>query len=369
MAVPIALRNLFEGRTRFIISVGGVALTILLVLTLDGIFAGSMKQVTVYIDNTPYDLVISQEGVKNLHMTTSFFSASKVKEVQKTEGIKSEASILYTTDFIVSGDNRSLAYVIGYEPGRLGGPWTMAQGSVNLKKGEIIIDKRIAEKHGLKIGDRITVLGQNFKIGGLTKDTVSIINSIAFVRFDDFERIRRLQGVVSFSFVNKEERKNTEAVLERIRQKVKGVTVQTREEFADSERRIISDMSVDIMRIMNFIGFMIGLSALGLTVYTATLFKIREYGILKALGSRNLKLFIIVFEQAMVSVVIGFVIALALVYLIIGGLSIAQSNILLVVEFQSILKVVLASSIIGVFASFLPIFRIRRLKPAEVFRH
>lgn len=370
MAVPIAFKNLFEGRTRFVISVGGVALSILLILVLDGVFAGSKKQTTVYIDKTPYDLVVSQRGVKNLHMTTSFYPASKISEVKRVKGVKSVAFILYTTDYLVSENNRSVAYVIGYEPGRLGGPWTMAEGdAAKLKKGQIIIDERIAGKHGLKVGDRISVLGRSFKIGGLTKETVTIVNSIAFLRFDDFERIRGLRGVVSYAFVNVEPEEEPERVLDRIEEEVKGVTVQTKEAFAESERRVISDMSVDIMRIMNFMGFLIGLAALGLTVYTATLSKIREYGILKALGSKNRKLFGVVVEQAVVSITIGFLASVVIFYIMVAGLSLARSNILLVMELPSVLKVILASSIIGILASAIPILRIARVKPAEVFRH
>jgi putative ABC transport system permease protein len=369
MGVPIALRNLFEGKTRFIISVGGVALAILLILVFDGVFAGSMKQVTIYMDKTPFDIVVAQKGVKNLHMTTSFFPTSKVNEIKKVKGVENVSSILYSTDFIVSGNNRSIAYIIGYTPSQLGGPWKMVGGSTKLKKGEIIIDEQVAKKHGLKLGDEVTVLGRKFKIGGLTRDTVSIINSIAFIRFDDFEEIRNLKGVVSYTFVNVEKDEKPEVVLEKIREKVKGVTVQTREEFAESERKIISDMSVDIMKIMNFIGFLIALAALGLTVYTTTLSKIQEYGVLKALGAKNSKLFIIVFEQAAVSIAMGFVLALILVYILIGSLSLLDSNILIIVEVQSVLKVITASIVIGIFSSAIPIARIARLKPAEVFRH
>ncbi len=369
MSVPLALRNLFEGRTRFIISVGGVALTILLILVLDGVFAGSMKQVTLYMDNTAFDLVVAQEGVKNLHMTTSFFPISKLEQVKQVEGVESAESILYTTDFLVSGNDRSIAYVIGYEPDESGGPWIMIKGSSKLKKGEIIIDEQVAGKHNLDVGDRITTLGKDFYIGGLTQDTVSIINSIAFIRFDDFADIRALQGVVSYSFVNVDKGRDTSKTVSRINREVEGVTAQTRQGFTESERRIISDMIVDIMRIMNLIGFLIGLAALGLTVYTATLSKIREYGILKALGSKNRRLFGIVFEQAVVSVAVGFVIAVGLAYILIGSLALLKSNILILIKLQSIIKVVVASCVIGTLAASLPIARIARINPADVFRH
>lgn len=347
-----------------------MALSILLILVLDGILAGSLEQVTAYMDNTRFDLVVAQEDVKSLHMTNSFFPASKNDEIRRIEGVKSVASILYTTDYLVSGNNRSIAYVIGYEPGQLGGPWTMVKGdAAKLKPGEIIVDERIAEQHGLGIGDDMTVLGRAFKIGGLTDGTVNITSSIAFIRDDDFEQVRGLRGVVSYTFVNADGGVQPGTVLKRIEDKVKGVTVLTREGFAGNERRAISDMSADIMRIMNFMGFLIGLAALGLTVYTATLLKLREYGVLKALGSRNSRLFAVVFQQALISIALGLVVSVAIFYGLVGALSLARSNILLVMEVQSLAKVIVTSGAIGILASAIPIVRIMGVKPAEVFRH
>jgi hypothetical protein len=42
----LAFRNLFQSKVRLAISIGGVALALLLILSLDAIFAGSQNQVT-----------------------------------------------------------------------------------------------------------------------------------------------------------------------------------------------------------------------------------------------------------------------------------------------------------------------------------
>lgn len=368
MTVSVARKNLFQGRIRFVMSVGGVAMAILLILVLDGVFAGAIKQVTAYMDNSPFSIMVSQKGVKNLHMTTSFFPALKVDEIKKVKGVRNASSILYSSDYLVKGSDRSVAYIIGYVPGKLGGPWTLAGGTTHIKSGEIIIDKRIADKYSLKIGDSITTLGRSFKIRGLTKDTVNIVNSIAFIRFDDFERARTIRGVVSYALVTVEKGQRTQTVVKRIRQKVKGVTVLAKDRFAASEQKAISDMSIDLMRLMNSVAFLIGLAALGLSVYTVTLSKIRDYGILKALGSKNQRLMGIVFEQAIISVAIGFVISIVLAFLLSFGLGVLKSNILIVIELQSVFKVLIAASVISIVAASIPILRIWRVDPQEVFR-
>lgn len=46
----LAFRNLFQNKIRMMISVGGVALALLLILSLDAIFTGVEQRITVYID-------------------------------------------------------------------------------------------------------------------------------------------------------------------------------------------------------------------------------------------------------------------------------------------------------------------------------
>ena len=65
-----------------------------------------------------------------------------------------------------------------------------------------------------------------------------------------------------------------------------GVTASTREEFARSERRVVGDMSTDIVRAMILVGFVIGVAVAGLVAYSATLAQLRDYAVLRALGLR-----------------------------------------------------------------------------------
>jgi len=69
--VAIARKSLFSDRRRAALGVGGVVLALLIVLAIDGIFAGAMRQVTRYIDTAEADVFVSQQGVRNMHMSSS----------------------------------------------------------------------------------------------------------------------------------------------------------------------------------------------------------------------------------------------------------------------------------------------------------
>ena len=62
----LAHRNLFKDKTRLALSIGGVALAVMLILLLNGFLSGMNRQITSYLDHTPGLLVIAQSGVSNL---------------------------------------------------------------------------------------------------------------------------------------------------------------------------------------------------------------------------------------------------------------------------------------------------------------
>jgi putative ABC transport system permease protein len=218
------------------------------------------------------------------------------------------------------------------------------------------------------LGDRITVLGGEATIVGLSEGTASLVNSVAFVPFDDFRAMRAGAPVVSFVLVRTREGTSAEGVAAEIERRVPDVTAQSREAFAAGERRLVTDMSAEVISIMNVIGFVVGLAVVALTVYIATLARRREYGVLKALGARNRVLYRVVLAQAALSVAFAFVIGLAFTSLL--GFLVGQTdlNLELAITAASIVKVGLLAAIIAGLAAVLPIRQVAGLDPAIVFR-
>jgi putative ABC transport system permease protein len=144
--------------------------------------------------------------------------------------------------------------------------------------------------------------------------------------------------------------------------------VQTTSGFAGQERRVVKDMSTDLVTIMNLIGFLIGLAVMALTVYTSTLSRRREYGMLKALGARNAGLYLTVLAQAILSVMLGLLFGLFVTVLLTLLVPIFGSNLVLEVSGASLVKVGSSSLVIAMISAMLPIRQIAGLDPAMVFR-
>jgi putative ABC transport system permease protein len=365
----LAFRNLFQSKVRLAMSVGGVALALMLVLALDAIMTGSEKRLTAYIDNSEADAWVAQSGVRNLHMVSSWIPASVTDEVRDVPGVDSVTPLMYQIAPVEIESKQNLAYVFGLpEDAAMGKPWSVEEGESIPETGEAIIDSSVAERSDIALGDKVEILGQTLEVVGLSKDTSTLTNSVAFISREDFERMRGGGQLVSFVLAKAEPGQSPEAVAERIEEDVGGVTVQTRVAFAEGERRLVNDMAGDLLAIMNLAGFMTGLAVVALTVYTATLARRSEYGVLKALGARNSHLYGVVLAQAFYSVALGFAVGLAFTLLLSAIVPALGSNLPLQVGTASLLKVGTMSLIIAALAAVLPIRQIAGLDPATVFR-
>lgn len=367
--IRLAFRNLFQNKVRLTISIGGVALALLLILSLDAVFTGVERQITAYIDYSGADVWVSQEDVFNMHMASSSLPDSVARKVKNVPGVASVTPIMYLTNNVIAGDERNLAYIIGLpERPAFGGPWKISAGRKLPGKGEVIIDRNIAEKSGIALGDTVEILGEDFEVTGFSEGSASLVSSVAFISMDDFEKMRGNYGTISFLLVKVLEGESPEVVAARIQNQVRDVTVQSRSAFATQERKVVKDMSTDVITMMNLIGFMIGLAVMALTVYTSTLSRRREYGMLKALGARNKDLYGTVLAQAILSVALGLLFGLALTFLLMVLVPIFKASLLLEISLLSLLKVSSVSLVIAALAAMLPVRQIAGLDPAMVFR-
>ena len=365
----LALRNLIQDKTRLAFSVGGLGLALTLILFFGAVFTGAMSRLTVYIDRAGADLWVSQEGVQTMHMSQSSLPASVAGKVKQVQGVQEAVPILYATDLVQANGQEYISYVFGVpENAPLGKPLGIVEGAAMPGPGEAIIDHSIASPAGLHVGDEVTILGQQLKIAGLTSKTSSLASSVAVVRLDDFAKARGGSDVISFVLVKVAPGESPANVASRISESVRGVTVQTGQQFASQERELVKDMSADILNIMNNAGYLTGLAVVALTVYIATIARRKEYGVLKAMGVRNRLLYGVVLVQALLSVAMGLAAGIAITLLLSALIPRFNESMVLTVSVSSLLRVSLVSVLLAGIAALLPARQLSSLEPATIVR-
>jgi putative ABC transport system permease protein len=367
--LQLAIANLVQNKTRLLISAGGVGLALTLVLFFSAIFKGAEGRLTVYVDNAGADIWVSQEGVRTMHMSESAIPLTTLAKVKAVPGVADAVPVLYATDILQANGNENIVYVFGVQPdARLGAPWNVTEGVSQPGHGEIIIDHAIASQLGVGLGDHVTAIGQQLTVVGMMSGTASVVSAVSFVRFDDFAAMRRSSDAASYILVKVAPGESVAAVRDRIANAAPGVTVQTKEQFASNERSLVKDMSADLISIINDAGYVTGLAVVALTIYVATVARRKEYGVLKAMGVRNLRLFEIVVVQALLTVAIGFLTGLGITLLL--SVLIPQFNELMVITVggAELLQVGVISLVIAGLAALLPASQLAGLEPVQIIR-
>ena len=172
----------------------------------------------------------------------------------------------------------------------------------------------------------------------------------------------------TFYLVTLEDPDERDTLILRAKAQAPEVLMLTGEEFAGKTRdRIIGNVQ-PILIVVLVIAFIVGLAVAGLTIYTATVEKSREYGILKAEGFANSFLYRVVFAQSMVTSVLGFAIGIGLTLLVAPFAQNLVPQFVVFIRWQDILGIAAATFIMGLVAAYVPVHRIAQIDPVTAFK-
>ena len=363
----VARKNLIQEKTRFALSVGGVALAIMLVLILDGLLVGMFRQITSYLDHSEGSVVVAQEGVVNLLGANSLLPPQAGSRVEELEGVESVVPILSRFVILDLHGKKQPAYLVGYPPGLGGGPWEITAGREPQVDTELVFDRVLAERHEIRVGDSVEVMDGEFKVVGLSEGTASWMTSFLFLRKSAVESLLRAPGATSFLLVSAEGEASPETVRERISQ-LSGIQALLKSEMAANDTQLFARFFSAPVRLMTGIAFLIGALVVGLVIYTATVERQREYGVLKALGSGNRLLYNVVLAQAILAALVGTALGIGLAQIASATIMRARPQFLVVIELDMAYRAGLIGLGMALLAALFPTRVVAGLAPAEVFR-
>jgi putative ABC transport system permease protein len=363
--VSISRKNLFHEKTRLTISIAGVAVAILLILFLFGIFQGFLVLYKSYILNSGADIWVASDGWRDFH-SISMLPKDMMNKLSEVDGVKSvDHIILIQSAAFKAGDTEIAAVLVGFNPETgLGGPWKIYRGKLDIDHGEVIVDKYLAHKYNLDIGDEIEISSEKLIIAGISEETNMIIYQMIFLREDDASRILNLDGIVTFFLVSAD---NPSEVAKKISSDVPGVTAYTLDEYIDRAFAFMESFN-PFLYVTAVAGSIVGVVIIGITIYTLTTERLREFGVLKAIGADNRQLYSIVLKQGLIVSMVGFFIGALLLAASSIIISIFIPELMVNVTIEILFYTFIASIIMGLASSYLPIKRIASIDPAIVFK-
>jgi len=222
---------------------------------------------------------------------------------------------------------------------------------------------------GSKRGDYFEINGKQVYIAAQTRGARGFGGIYSYTTA---ERARYLGNVpadkASAFLVEYEAGSDSTQLLKAITQQIPGVKAWLGDDFARSTVLTVlrsSGIAISFGTLIVF-ALVAGFVIIGLTLYSATIDRIRDYGTLKAIGATNAYVRRLILMQALIYALIGFLIG----YALIEGfrLGIAQAGTLF--TFSPLMRVLffVLTAVIALSGTLFAIRRIVKLEPASVFR-
>ncbi len=367
--MSVAVKNLLAERTRFALSVLGVGFAVLLVLTMSGIFVGTTRQVTTYIDHSRNAVWVMQPGVSQMFKAVSWLPADTGSALTAVPEVASADPLLgLPSDFVHDGTHTAY-FLVGYDTATgVGGPWALAEGRNVGASGEVVLDRVLARKNDIQLGDTVRIVDGDFTVVGLSNQTAAATNFYTFISLADATRLLRAGNRVSYFLVQPEPGRTPDEVVGAIGRDLPGVTALTSARFAENSRDIVVTMIGRPLKTMIAIAALVGAVLIALTIWTLTAQQIADFGVLRALGVRPIQLGRIVIAQAALIAAAGYLVGAGIAYGVQFLIGDRMGDVIVHISAPLLAAMAVAAAAMAALGSVMPLRRVSRIDPATAFR-
>lgn len=226
-----------------------------------------------------------------------------------------------------------------------------------------MVDDVLARRHGLAIGDHLEIGGRTYRIVGRSAETAAVMTGFIFVTHRASDDLLRAPGTTSYVLVGTRE---VEAVKRRL--EARDLTVFTRQQLADRDRRLLTGIFGAPVRLMVAVAFGVGTWVVALTVYASVIERRREYGIVKALGAGRWAVTGVVVRQSLLLAAVGLVVGFGLYLAGRALIAALRPQFSVVLTPGSAVRGVGAAVLMAVLAAVVPARRVAASDPASVYR-
>jgi putative ABC transport system permease protein len=325
----LAFRDIRHKLGRFVLTCLGLSLLLGVVVTMAGIYRGQTADALALARSIGADVWVIQAGSNGPFAESSRIPGDTRESIARIGGVVAAGSITLQTVQIDRGGQRLRLQVVGFEPGRPGGPLKLVAGrDIARSHYEMIADRQT----GLAIGDRLELGRRVYTVVGLTEGSVTLSgDSVVYMTLRDAQE---LQFDLTPPEIRREAargvlRTNTDIVNAVVARVSPGIPVEA--VAADVQRwkhlAVLSEEQQEailtttvIERASRQLGLFMGVLTIvsaviiALIIYTLTMDKLREIATLKLIGAPDRIIIGLIVQQALSMGVVGFVAGTALVW-------------------------------------------------------
>ena len=331
----LAWRDIRHKLGRFVLTCLGLSLLLAVVVTMAGIYRGQTADALALVEAIKADLWVVEAGTHGPFAESSRIPGDTREMVARIDGIAAAGSITLQNVQIERNGRKLRLQVVGYEPGRPGGPVRLVAGrGITRSHYELIAD----DKTGLTVGETLPLgrRGHDYTVVGVTLGIVTLSgDSIVYMSLKDAQELQFEQAppAARREAARGEQRAPSDlvnavvarlapdyapATVAEVIRRWKHLSVLTEDEQEQLLTQTVIERARRQLGLFMSVLTVVSAVIIALIVYTLTMEKIREIATLKLIGAPDRTIIGLILQQALLMGVIGFGIGTALVYVFNG---------------------------------------------------
>ncbi|HSP39310.1 MAG TPA: ABC transporter permease [Frankiaceae bacterium] len=361
----MAVRRLRSALTAVVVAIG-----VLTVVTLGIVLSSIRTSALAVLQTGRADFTVSQKGVADV--LNSNIDASDVAGIRRLPGVADNAGALIATTRL--NRENPIFLQVGLRPedfGAFGVTLVAGQAYAEDSPHDVLLGWRAARNPGLHVGDAFDLAGDHQRVVGIFSTGQALGDAGMMLPLSTFQAAERQPGEVTLVFVRAAPGVDVQALrttLERNNPQL--VTVRTASDFgrADRSLQLIEAAAKGTTLLAVLIGAVIVLS----TTLMTYLERLREFGVLSAIGWSRLRVLTLVLAEAGVVGLVGAAVGVGLSFIVtlllqrtpdlVGVLQVHYTTDV----FWRALITALGTVTLG---ALYPAVRAARLSPLEALRH
>lgn len=319
----LSLRDVKQNLGRFLLTCLGVSLLLGVVMGMIAIYRGLVEEALGLSRAMKAQVWVVEGGTRGPFAEASRVPGDTREGVASLWGVEAAGSVLFQNIEVAHRGSTRRLMLVGYEPGRPGGPAAVTDGRpITRSRYEAVADRRA----GFSVGEQV-LMGRNaFTVVGLVENLVASGGDP--VIFTTLRDAQRLQFELEPSAARREQARNPSAG--QTSDTVNAVLVRLKPEmnpeaFAGDVQRwkrlaALSQVEQENVLIMSVVErarrqiglfttilLLVSMVIIGLIVYTMTIDKKRPIATLKLIGAPDSVIVNLIVQQALAMGAIGFV--------------------------------------------------------------
>jgi putative ABC transport system permease protein len=327
----LAIRDIRHNIGRFLLTCFGLSLLLGVVLSMIGIYRGLVAEALTLVRRPAVHLWVVEAQTRGPFAEASRIPGDTREAVARIAGVIETGAVTFQSVEAEFRGRKLRIFLVGYEPGRLGGPTRLLAGRpIARSRFEIVVDRST----GLGLGDRLPLGRDVYEVVGVTAaDVSSGGDPVAYVTLRDSQK---LQFELAPSAARRELARGSagassdivNAVIARLADTIsaagvadtvrrwKHLSALTQEEQENILTRSVVERARRQIGLFTTILLIVSTVIIALIIYTLTMDKIRYIATLKLIGAPDRTIVGLIVQQSLAMGAIGFFFGVLLLNLV-----------------------------------------------------